>query len=372
MRRGHAVLQARYGVVAASIADDEAVSAVVVAARRQGRGIHGGHLLGAAVGDTLNLPVGRHDASTGLGAVLVGTGVQGGGQIGRGRNRSTGFHRSRTAQTEAVDGRVRRDGRLKGLRGQVFQDCRDGLARHFLGGRAVFVLRPVADAVVIARQHQVLAHDDLVSVHVTGHRFPRLAGVLVRRLLVLLVADDGGHNEHIARLRGDVGVRREVRLDDAAVGCGQVRLRALIESAAAQPRQGRGQLLVGDIAVEVNRGVVQPLYGAIHQSVDVVEAGLGVFHEVQDVLLRFLRSRYGFGLLERSVTSLGDSRQILLLDTGRRVFKSLKACEFRGVVCHLIAPLNGLCRLLRGSRPQRGRLRPAWIPCLRWRPCRRG
>ena len=91
-------------------------------------------------------------------------------------------------------------------------------------------------------------------------------------------------------------------------------------------------------------GGFQQFHRAVYQSVDVVVAGLGVLNKVQDILLCLLRGRDGFSLLERSVTRLGDSRQILFLDTGSRVFQSLKACEFRGVVCHLIAPLNGLCR----------------------------
>ena len=358
MRRGHAVLQARYGIVAASIADDEAVSAVVVAARRQGRGIHGGHLLGAAVGDTLNLPVGRHDASAGLGAVLVGAGVQGGGQIGRGRNRSTGFHRSRAAQAKAVDRRVRRDGRLKGLRGQVFQDRRDGLARHFLGGRAVLVLRPVADAVEIACQQEIFVGDDLVRVHAASDGLPCRTAEVVRGLFVLLPVDDGVHHEHVALLDDRRVILSEERINYAAIRCGLVGLRANVD--------------VASNIVEVNRGVVQPLNSSVNKNVDVVVSGFLVLHEIHHVFFGFSSGRNRSRLLHDCVFRLRDSRQILLLDTGCRVFKSLKACEFRGVVCHLIAPLNGLCRLLRGSRPQRGRLRPAWIPCLRWRPYRRG
>ena len=139
-------------------------------------------------------------------------------------------------------------------------------------------------------------------------------------------------------------MRREVRLDDAAVRCGQVGLRALIECAAAQTSQSRCQLFVGHATVEIDRGVIQQFHRAVYQSVDVVVACLCVLNKVQDILLCLLRGRDSFGFLERSVTRLGDGRQILFLDTGSRVFQSLKACEFRGVVCHLLAPLTSLCR----------------------------
>ena len=213
-------------------------------------------------------------------------------------------------------------------------------------------------SVEVAGKQDVFVGDDFVRVHTAGDGFPCRAAEVVRGFLILLPVDDGVHHEHVALLDDRCVVSGEERINDAAVRRRLVGLRAGVD--------------VTSNVVEVNRGVVQPLHSAIDENVDVVMAGFLVLHEIHHVFFGFVYGRNRCRLLHDCVLRLRDSRQILLLDTGCRVFKSLKACEFRGVVCHLIAPLNGLCRLLRGSRPQRGRLRPAWIPCLRWRPCRRG
>lgn len=137
-----AVLQAGHGVVAACVTDDEASAAVVVGASGQRCSGHRRDLRSGRIGDALHLEVGRHN--TGRRAVLVRTGVQRGGGVGRCSYLGASLNCTSAGQGEGADGRLCGNGGLKPLGEDFGQDIGHALALGREHRRAVLALGQVA------------------------------------------------------------------------------------------------------------------------------------------------------------------------------------------------------------------------------------
>ena len=127
----------------------------------------------------------------------------------------------------------------------------------------------------------------------------------------------------------------EVGGDHIGVCLGEVGLGVGVHRPSAHVGQSLGQLLIGDIPVQIDRDVIQPLHRAVHQSIDIVISALSVLHQIQDVLLGGARLGDSIGLLEDRVSGCGDGSQILGLDAGDDSLQMLEVYEFVRVVSHI-------------------------------------
>ena len=108
-----------------------------------------------------------------------------------------------------------------------------------------------------------------------------------------------------------------------------------------------GQALAGfllDVTGQVNGGIIQQLHLVADLGVDVVMAGLGVHHQIQDVLLCSIDFRHCIDLLEGCVAGLGNSG----VDSSHHLLAGLE-----GAVVVQLAGLGGhgdVDRLIRINR----------------------
>ena len=114
----------------------------------------------------------------------------------------------------------------------------------------------------------------------------------------------------------------EVRLDDGAVGRGQVGFGPLVQSAAAHAIERFGQRLVGDIPFHIDGGIVDEFHHAVDFEIDVIMAGIVVLDEVEGVFLRACRFRQRVHHLLAEVPSGGNGRERFRFGAGQRGFQA--------------------------------------------------